>query len=44
MVTLSMTEAEYITVAHACKKAIWLERLLRELKVKQDVVGVKCDN
>lgn len=28
IVALSTTEVEYIAMAHACKEAIWLERLL----------------
>nr|CAD1827532.1 unnamed protein product [Ananas comosus var. bracteatus] len=41
MVALSMTD---IAMAHACKKATSLKRLLGELKVKQNMVGVNCDS
>ena len=41
---LSTTEAEYIIVAHACKEAIWLKRLLGDFKVKQDVMRMNCDS
>lgn len=40
VVALLRIKVEYIAVIHACKKAIWLKRLLGELKVKQDVVRV----
>ena len=39
-----MIEVEYIAVAHACKEAIWLNKLLGEFKVKQDVLRVNCDS
>ena len=44
VVALSTTEAKYITVARACKEAIWLKRLLGDFKVKQDVMRVNCDS
>ena len=44
VVSLSTTEAEYITVAHTCKETIWLKKLLRDFKVKQDMMRVNCDN
>ncbi len=34
VVALSTTKAEYIAMAYACKEAIWLKRLIEELKVK----------
>ena len=31
LVTLSTTEAEYVTATHAAKEAIWIWRLIREI-------------
>ena len=31
LVTLSMTEAEYVAATHAAKEAVWLRRLLTDL-------------
>ena len=31
LVTLSTTEAKYVTTTHAAKKAIWLHQLIREV-------------
>ncbi|GLT82258.1 hypothetical protein SLE2022_006580 [Rubroshorea leprosula] len=44
VVALSTTEAEYISISHACKEAIWLERLLAEFKMKQDTFSMHCDS
>ncbi|GKV31786.1 hypothetical protein SLEP1_g40452 [Rubroshorea leprosula] len=44
VVALSTTEAKYISISHACKKAIWLERLLAEFKMKQDMFSMHCDS
>ncbi|GKV22443.1 hypothetical protein SLEP1_g32316 [Rubroshorea leprosula] len=44
VVALSTTKAEYISISHACKEAIWLERLLAEFKMKQDTLSMHCDS
>nr|CAD1827585.1 unnamed protein product [Ananas comosus var. bracteatus] len=44
VVALSTTKAEYLAVAHARKEAVSLKICLGELKVKQDVMGMNCDN
>ena len=43
-VDLSTTEDEYIAASHACKDAIWLKGLLREIRRLQKSVHVLCDN
>ena len=44
VVTLSTTEAEYMAVTHACKVAIWIQRLFEELRHKEDKIYVYCDS
>ncbi|KAE8673805.1 hypothetical protein F3Y22_tig00111772pilonHSYRG00229 [Hibiscus syriacus] len=44
IVTLSTTEAEYMTVAEAVKEALWLTGLVKELGVQQGGVQLLCDN
>ena len=34
VVALSITKVKYMAATHACKEAIWLDRLFGELKVK----------
>lgn len=43
-VSLSTVEAEYIALAHGTKEAVWLKRLLNELKMNCDVVPMYIDN
>ncbi|KAH9689185.1 hypothetical protein KPL70_015411 [Citrus sinensis] len=43
VVALSTTEAEYMAATQACKKAIWIQRLLEELGHKQQKISVFCD-
>ena len=43
-VALSTTEAKYIVASHACKEAIWLRGLLREIGRLQNSVPVFCDS
>ena len=44
IVVLSTTEFEYIVASHACKEAIWLRGLLREIGRLQNSVHVFCDS
>lgn len=41
---VSTIELEYITIAKAAKKALWLTRLFKELGVKQDEVQLHCSS
>ncbi|XP_072074399.1 secreted RxLR effector protein 161-like [Arachis hypogaea] len=43
VVALSTTEAEYMAATQACKKAIWIQRLIEELGHKQQKIFVYCD-
>jgi len=44
VVPISTTEAEYIAMAKAAKKALWLKGLVEELKVQDKVVIIYYDN
>ncbi|KAH9752533.1 Integrase catalytic domain-containing protein [Citrus sinensis] len=44
VVALSTTEAEYMAATQACKEAIWIQRLLEELRHKQEKISVFCDS
>ncbi|KAH9717588.1 hypothetical protein KPL71_021887 [Citrus sinensis] len=44
VVALSITEAEYTAATQACKEAIWIQRLLKELRHKQQKILVFCDS
>ncbi|OAE33501.1 hypothetical protein AXG93_1467s1030 [Marchantia polymorpha subsp. ruderalis] len=43
-VAQSITEAEYVAVAEASKEAIWLDRLIIEMGLKQGVVNLHWDS
>jgi hypothetical protein len=44
-VALSSTEAEYMALTQACKEAMWLKRLLKEMKCREDeAVPLEVDN
>ena len=43
-VTLSSTEAEYVSATDVAKKSIWLSRLATEIGLKQDAVNLHCDS
>jgi hypothetical protein len=43
-VALSTTEAEYIAIMEACKKLIWMKKLLYELGVRQERYVLFCDS
>ena len=44
VVALSTTEAEYMTATQACKEAVWVKRLLKELGHKQKKITLFCDS
>ena len=41
---MSTTEAEYIAVSEACKEAIWLARLVRDLGITLEMPTLHCDS
>jgi len=43
-VTLSTTEAEYMTLTEAVKEASWLQDLMDDLGIEQDFLWVHCDS
>jgi len=43
-VVLSTTEAEYIAITEAVKEAIWLQELLDDLGIDQDLLKINCDS
>jgi len=43
-VALSTTEAEYMAMTEAMKEAIWLQRLLDDLGIDQDLLKINCDS
>jgi len=42
-VVLSTTEAEYMVMTEAMKEAIWLQGLLDDLGIDQDLLKINCD-
>ena len=44
IVALSTTEAEYMAATQACKEAIWIQRLMEELRHKQNKVPMYYDS
>ena len=42
--SLSTTEAEYIAAAEACKEAIWLTCLIRDLGMTIEMATLHCDS
>ncbi|KAH9794327.1 hypothetical protein KPL71_004856 [Citrus sinensis] len=44
VVVLSTTEAEYMASTQACKEVIWIQKLLEELRHKQQKILVFCDS
>jgi len=42
-VALSTTEAEYMAMMEAMKEAIWLQRLLDDLGIDQDLLKINCN-
>jgi len=43
-VALSTIAAEYMTMMEAIKEAIWLQRLLDDLGIDQDLLKINCDS
>ncbi|MCO5610375.1 hypothetical protein L7F22_064611 [Adiantum nelumboides] len=43
-VTQSTTEAEYVATSEACKEAIWLGRLVKDLGIKEEIPMLHCDS
>ena len=43
-VAFSTTEAEYMAMTKAMKRAIWLHGLLDDLGIKQDLLKINCDS
>jgi len=43
-VVLSSTEAEYMAMTWAMKEAIWLQGLLDDLGIDQDLWKINCDS
>ena len=43
-VSLSTTEAEYITAGSCCAQLLWTRKLLHDYGITQDTMCVFCDN
>ena len=43
-VALSTTEAEYMAATQAAKEALWLKKLLKDLKLWDGPLQIRCDN
>ena len=41
---LSTMEAEYMIIIKAMKETIWLQRLLDDLKIDQNLLKINCDS
>ena len=44
LVATSTTKVEYMAVAEATKKALWLKRLVKELGLNQGGIQLHCDS
>jgi ATP-binding cassette subfamily B (MDR/TAP) protein 1 len=44
VVALSTTEAEYMAATQACKEAMWMKKLIEELRHKQENILLYCDS
>ncbi|MCO5605949.1 hypothetical protein L7F22_060135 [Adiantum nelumboides] len=42
--SISTTEAEYVALSEACKEAIWLARLVKDLGLEQCLPVLHCDS
>ena len=43
-VALSTTKAKYMAMTEAMKEVIWLQRLLDDLRIDQDLLKINCDS
>jgi len=43
-IALSTTEAEYMTMTEVMKEVIWLQGLLDDLEIEQDLLKINCDS
>lgn len=43
-VAASTTEAEYMAAAAAIKEALWLKKLLTDLRIRSDTIVIRADN
>ncbi|GJT40447.1 hypothetical protein Tco_0940312 [Tanacetum coccineum] len=43
-VTISTTEAEYVSAGKACQQALWMKQALIDYNVRLDDVPIMCDN
>ena len=43
-IALSSCEAEYMALTQAAKEAIWIKRLMEEIKIPQSSITLYCDN
>jgi hypothetical protein len=43
-VAASTTEAEYMAAAHAAKEALWLRKLMADLRIGTGMIVIKADN
>ena len=41
---MSTTKVEYIAASEACKEAIWLARLVRDLGITVEMPTLHCDS
>lgn len=44
LVAMSTTEAEFVAAAESVRDAVWLQSLLKELKIEHDPTELKCDS
>jgi len=44
VVALSTTKAEYMVATQACKEAMWMKKLIEELRHKQENILLYCDS
>ncbi|GJR99557.1 hypothetical protein Tco_0316066 [Tanacetum coccineum] len=42
--SISMTEAEYVSVGKACQQALWMKQALIDYGIRLDNVPIMCDN
>jgi len=43
-IALSTTEAEYVAMTEVMKETIWLQELLDDLRIDQDLLKINCDS